>query len=515
MLEVILAFLVVFVLYSSMVSAIVELVNNSNFRQKRQMYLFKSIGSALNDPNSLSWGSLIYRHQQIATLKNRKRRYPVYISASTFANALLGVLKEHDFRNRLSFDLEKNRLTISDLAIDENIPASERDAKRDENSYEYYKRVIESLDDGKFKQLLISFLTVHYSKEEERMKLFKGNIEEWFDNYQDRVVGAYKKSIRRDLFWFGWGLAVILNINLLSISDSVLNDSDLRSSLIGTAEQLAQNYREQDPIECDACSDDEFDKRYEDFLNSQVTLIDSTVTWFQTSGLPVFWEIPLTSSQRRIRYLKNKSARLRQIKEDTLDAILGRYCLLNNFLKGHEDSIHFASIDFIQLELDSMHSENLRGISRKYGLTYQEEYTKNVIYSWKVISDSINIKECLPEHMRVPYGNCLTDCSCVDRILLQDKVLGQLDDRIRNYTLEAEIHAAEDTVWDQVFAYLGVFSYNLRDGRDILCFLLGTLLMALIGAEGTATWFKLLLRLVDIRFAGIKPAQTKKDNKAA
>ncbi|MEM6737874.1 MAG: hypothetical protein AAF620_17580 [Bacteroidota bacterium] len=491
MLEIILALLVVFLLYSSIVSGIVEWINNSSFRQKREMYLFMSIRQALNDPQSISWGSLVYRHPQITSLKNSKRRYPAYIAASTFADALLGILKDYDLRKRLRYSINEDRFRTISVT--------------DDNGYEYFKRVINSLENGKFKRLLMSFLVVESSKDDQRMSLFRNNIEEWYDNYQDQLVAGYKKSIKRDLFWFGWALAILLNINFLSILDAVVHDSDLRTSLVGTAEGLAQNYPFSNSIECEGCSEEEFTKKYDAYINEQITRLDSASTWFHNSGLPILWELPLTTSQRRVEYLRNKAKRLELIKEDTLNAITGRYCLMSNFFQGNQDSIHQANISLLKLEPDSVSNSELVKVSKKYGLTYKESDTKNILFAWEAISDSVSISECLPKSMRTPYKECLADCSCTDRILLQHDVLKQLDDRIRNYTLEMEIYQSQVSYWDKATSYLGVFAYNLRDLGDWFNFLVGTIIMALIGAEGSSTWFQLLLRFVDIRFAGVKP----------
>src|ERR1043166_7553187 len=92
-LNAIIAIVLVLFAFSSITSIFVEWLNNRNGRQKRQMYLYWSIRKALNGAD-LSWGTLLYRHPQIHEFKSNKNRYPVYIPASTFADALVNVIKE-------------------------------------------------------------------------------------------------------------------------------------------------------------------------------------------------------------------------------------------------------------------------------------------------------------------------------------------------------------------------------------------------------------------------------------
>src|SRR5687768_10855915 len=104
LLDGIIAMTLIILVFSTIISLLVEHLNNLNFRQKRQMYLYDSIRKALNEPKGINWGSLMYLHPQIRSLKSKRHRYPAYISSSTFADALIQVVREYAVQKWISVD---------------------------------------------------------------------------------------------------------------------------------------------------------------------------------------------------------------------------------------------------------------------------------------------------------------------------------------------------------------------------------------------------------------------------
>ena len=66
------------------------------------------------------------------------------------------------------------------------------------------------------------------------------NIEDWYDSAMDRVAGWYKKRTQRILFAIGLALAIILNIDTITIAKHLYVDESVRSAIIAEAEAAAQ-----------------------------------------------------------------------------------------------------------------------------------------------------------------------------------------------------------------------------------------------------------------------------------
>jgi len=65
-------------------------------------------------------------------------------------------------------------------------------------------------------------------------------IEEWFDSGMDRVSGWYKRWTQAWQFGFGLALAVVLNVNVVSIANDLWINIPLRNAIVGDAVSLAK-----------------------------------------------------------------------------------------------------------------------------------------------------------------------------------------------------------------------------------------------------------------------------------
>lgn len=66
------------------------------------------------------------------------------------------------------------------------------------------------------------------------------NIEDWYDSAMDRVAGWYKKRTQRILFAIGLALAIVLNIDTITIAKHLYVDESVRSAIVAEAEATAQ-----------------------------------------------------------------------------------------------------------------------------------------------------------------------------------------------------------------------------------------------------------------------------------
>ncbi|MBA2934736.1 hypothetical protein HZF05_11575 [Sphingomonas sp. CGMCC 1.13654] len=67
------------------------------------------------------------------------------------------------------------------------------------------------------------------------------HLEKWFDGAMDRVSGWYKRRSQRIIFGLGLVMAVALNVNTLTIADSLSKSASLRQAVVAQAEDAAKN----------------------------------------------------------------------------------------------------------------------------------------------------------------------------------------------------------------------------------------------------------------------------------
>ncbi|MDQ2667416.1 MAG: hypothetical protein M3Z05_15565 [Gemmatimonadota bacterium] len=67
------------------------------------------------------------------------------------------------------------------------------------------------------------------------------NIAAWYDSGMDRVSGAYKRATQKLLFAIGLAVAIVLNVNPLTIADYLYHDSSARAAIVARAEVAAKD----------------------------------------------------------------------------------------------------------------------------------------------------------------------------------------------------------------------------------------------------------------------------------
>jgi hypothetical protein len=500
LLETLIAVTVVLLAYSTIVSLFVEYINNANSRQKRQMYLYDSIRKALNDPKEFYWGDLVYQHPHIASLKSTTHRFPAYIASSTFADALLAVIKEHHFYSLIRIDPQDRDRVIIKL-----------DPLAGKPEFEQLTECINDLPEGNFKRLMRSFLMVPNNN---KMETFTNNIKIWFDNYQDRVTGEYKKSIRRDLLWFGITFAVLFNINILVIIKAVATDGNLRTSLVAQAETaVKKSIVEPGRIICNNCTMEEFEKKYNEIVSRGLMSGDTLINWLSTSGLPIGWELPQTHREIVISYLTNEIKTLTKLKKDTVENLQKKYCLISSYLQAQgqldTDAVHRMTIELLACQ--SPDADILDSLGRKYAIDFGPYAKKGITHFFTKVA-STDSQKCFPEEAtESTFQECLAGCKAIDQLQFQEAVKALISDRIRNNQLEIELYdRLYNRTWyrhpKQLAGFpAAVLKYNLRDPQDWIVFFFGTVLMGLAGVVSSNVWFKILVQLFNLRSVGVKP----------
>ncbi len=497
LLEALIATTVVLLVFSSITSIIVEALNNLNVRQKRQMYLYLSIRTALNDPRGINIGTLLYLHPQIRTLKARIDRYPAYLSASTFADTLMSVLREYAHTRRM-------RLPAQGSAINANLPPI------DFSQLESYQNCLNEMPECAVQRLLISF-TIVSTDEKDKLTAFRKNIMAWFDSYQDRVAGDYKKSIRIDLRWVGTMLALFFNFNIITVTTEIFSNKTLRDSLVGVAEKTVRDsvYRKQ-AFECRGCTEEEFERRYRLYIDRTLDRADSLGSELARMGLPVGWNLPRSSRLIRLDYLSNDIIELKKLKKDTVSRLKARYCLLKSTLNTMSHQQFFPLASAI-MTCENVNQDSIVSIGNRFNATISLVQARTIAHFFNAVANAGEVRACLPdEPSRTSYGSCLTDCTDLDHADFVNDIIHRIDERIHGDELEIQLF--DQWSIQEFFKHfhpvqflVDVVRYNIRDIGGALMFILGAVLSGMLVSVGSNAWFEVLMRLFQIRNTGVRP----------
>jgi hypothetical protein len=126
------------------------------------------------------------------------------------------------------------------------------------------------------------------------LEALQSNLENWYDQYMDRVTGWYKNKVRINLRWIGCALAIVFNVHALQLISHIYSDRQLQEKMVAVGEQFSV-----------AGSADSAQAKY---LRSLEGIADSLNNW----ELPIGWKwypsktIPLKASGRPNSSLQNK-----------------------------------------------------------------------------------------------------------------------------------------------------------------------------------------------------------------
>lgn len=154
------------------------------------------------------------------------RTKPSYISDENFADALMQLLKSRgagdtDF-DKIRFALQFNTQHIQ--------PAS----------LQRIRDLLENADTD--------------------LEAFKKNLKGWFNETQDRTTGWYKRKLQLILFWLGFLIAIIFNVDTIRIAKILAKDKDARNQLVAMGIELSKD-----------------SARYQDFLKENDSVVSKAI----------------------------------------------------------------------------------------------------------------------------------------------------------------------------------------------------------------------------------------------
>lgn len=213
----------VYAVLSILVSILVEWFNY--LMKERGKHLRDSIHNLITDRENIHLGEKFYNHVTISGLQSLKKRLPDYISSGMFAEAFVDIISEQNTETDTDISVEK----------DENDKPVKRMMKRFEDG-------VKNMPDGQFRNLLQSFI----DKSGNDYNQLKSHLENWYNDYMDRVSGWYKLNQRRKLLFAGFLVTLTLNVDSLHLIKVLSLDDNLKNRIVMQAEKTADSYEKMD-----------------------------------------------------------------------------------------------------------------------------------------------------------------------------------------------------------------------------------------------------------------------------
>ena len=209
----------VILVLSLMASAIYEFIEK--YTRQRSELLYKAIQKALYDPSlKANYAELLYRHPVVKTLFEKTDQRPSYIDPAIFSEALVDVVVQEYETEQLTYNREEGVYELPDDVM-----------KMDKR--EKFSQAVAQFSYGEFGTFLRTFQDSSTSLDQMLSK-----ITNWYERYMDRVGGWYKRKSQNGLFIVGLVLAIGLNIDLITVTDTIYKNSEIRENIATIGEGI-------------------------------------------------------------------------------------------------------------------------------------------------------------------------------------------------------------------------------------------------------------------------------------
>jgi hypothetical protein len=286
LLEVAISLAFIFLIFSIIVSGCCELWQL--FTHKRGMFLYKALSDVFNDRLNKDFTFQLLSHPLIDSLRESDTKYPTYIGATTFADALIDVIRSDYQKPEFKYDHNAKKYEIKSPAL--TPPAVDNG----EMILAQFLKGTDNLNESDLKQLLrtLAFGAKSYDD-------LKKNIVSWYNRYMEATTTWYKKYITKTLLVFSTIITISFNIDSIHLVQSIYSDKNLRERLVHDADLYVKKKQSQDSvinvIQSNAPSNDSIDKIR---VKKQIDEIKQAYKDLGVNDLPIGW--PKSQSQNII-----------------------------------------------------------------------------------------------------------------------------------------------------------------------------------------------------------------------
>jgi hypothetical protein len=224
-LDVVIGLIFIYLLYSMLATILQEMI--ATFIGLRARILRRGIERMLDDEinsdakskDSKALSASFYGHPLIKYLgENKFHSKPAYLTAANFSKVFIDLLRGENVQPGQSYNLLIHQaLANSKTHWGEGVNISPQ---------------------------TLSYLKSIWADAEGDVRKFAVLLEQWYDDTMERASGWFKKKTRLMLFLIGLAMAVIFNVDTISIAGKLSGDPGLAKQLADNAAVYMQNHKE-------------------------------------------------------------------------------------------------------------------------------------------------------------------------------------------------------------------------------------------------------------------------------
>lgn len=217
-LDVVIGLVFIYLLYSLLATIIQEFI--TTYLGLRAKMLMKGISRMLDDDiKATGISDAFYGHPLIKYLgENKTHSKPAYLTAKNFSKVLIDLLRGENVQPGQSYSPLIQQALFTGKTLWGESP--------------------------EFSPQTLSYLRSLWADAQGDVEKFSSLLEQWFDDTMERVSGWFKKKTLLILFFIGLTLAIIFNIDTISIAGKLSKDPKLAAQLADNASVYIQNNKE-------------------------------------------------------------------------------------------------------------------------------------------------------------------------------------------------------------------------------------------------------------------------------
>lgn len=318
------------------------------------------------------------------------------------------------------------------------------------------------------------------------LPVFREKLIAWYNETQDRATGWYKRKIRLMLFWLGFLLAAILNIDSISIAKILAKDKEARRQMVAMGVSAAKDsaryggYRNHDaaPSAVQSIFDSSFSQVNRDIHDASLVL---GLGW-NTRSLEKKHSFAVDTTDKNYAELSIVAS----------GGYLSAREKLNNLSREYSrriDSMRLTESNLVNDRIDSLVNSGASYSSKRDSLLHLQEVLR--ARNESAIISSNMLKAELKKIDSVANAAAGGDFRMIGSIQL----------------VEGKVYITGTRAY-RWYEKLGHVIGRVMRFEGFWGFVITGLMISL----GAPFWFDLLKKLVSLRSAGVKPADKKVDN---
>jgi len=206
-LDLVIGLIFIYLIYSIACSTLWELL--ISFSHLRGKMLFRWIYNSFGDKDS-DLGKLIENHPMIKGLTRKPGHLPSYISSDLFTDVVLDILNSKGEKSdAVSFDIATLQKKIEETA----------------------------LLNSEMKRIFLQY----FRDADGKLNIVKKKISRWYDEAQERLLGAYKKKIQLWIFVISVVLVSATNADSFKLASFLYSNDDAREAIVNKASLFVQD----------------------------------------------------------------------------------------------------------------------------------------------------------------------------------------------------------------------------------------------------------------------------------